>query len=121
MKAVPMRAEPRKALRLKAAYQDLHVRFDPRTRAAAAEFTIRNTSDETWRTAEGFAVGYHIFDADTGVLIHDGQRVVPERDVAPGESTSVRLDFVLPPDGIAAELARMDYEREQARLIRIGA
>ena len=85
-------------MRLKAAYQDLHVRFDPRTRAAAAEFTIRNTSDETWCTAEGFAVGYHIFDADTGALIHDGQRVVPERDVAPGESTSVRLDFVLPPE-----------------------
>ena len=36
--------------------------------------------------AEGFAVGYHLFDADTGTLIVDGARVHPERDVAPGES-----------------------------------
>ena len=98
MKAVRMRAVPGNAARLNAAYQDLRVRFDPSTRTAEAEFTIRNDSNETWRVAEGFAVGYHIFDADTGTLIHDGPRVMPERDVAPGESTSVRLDFVLPPE-----------------------
>lgn len=87
-----------KARRLNAAYRDQRVKLDPGTRAAAAEFTIRNTSGETWRAAEGFAIGYHIFDADTGTLIHDGARVAPERDVAPGESTSVRLNFALPPE-----------------------
>jgi lipopolysaccharide transport system permease protein len=92
-----------KAVRIKpgrpnAAYRDVSVKLDPGTRAAAAEFTIRNTSAETWRAVEGFAIGYHIFDADTGTLIHDGARVAPERDLAPGESTCVRLDFALPPE-----------------------
>src|SRR5262249_38699979 len=62
-----------------------------------AEFDIRNESRETWRAGEGFAVGFHLFDADTGNLIVDGERVPPERDVKPGESTHVRLDFALPP------------------------
>ena len=40
-----------------------------------ADFAIRNDSDETWRAAEGFGVGYHLFDAETGTLIVDGARV----------------------------------------------
>ena len=40
---------------------------------------------ETWRPAEGFGVGYHLFDAATGTLIVDGARVAPEHDVKPGE------------------------------------
>jgi lipopolysaccharide transport system permease protein len=86
------------APREKAAYRDLRVQFDPNTRAAAAAFTIRNESGETWRASEGFCLGHHIFDADTGTLIQDGAHVAPERDVAPGESASVRLDFALPPE-----------------------
>jgi len=93
-----MKAVRRNAVHRNAAYHDLRVRFDPGTRAAAAEFTIRNNSSETWRAAEGFSIGYHIFDADTGTLIQDGARVPPERDVAPGESASVRVDFALPPE-----------------------
>jgi len=61
-----------------------------------AEFDIRNESSETWRGAEGFAVGYHLFDADNGNLIVDGERVPPEHEVKPGGSTHVRLDFALP-------------------------
>ena len=49
-------------------------------------FEIRNDSAETWRAAEGFGVGYHLFDADTGTLIVDGARVHPEQDVKPGET-----------------------------------
>lgn len=93
-----MKAVRVKAGRMKASYRDLRVRFDSGTRAADAEFTIRNDSNETWCAAEGFAIGYHIFDADTGTLIQDGPRVAPERDVAPGESASVRLNFALPPE-----------------------
>jgi lipopolysaccharide transport system permease protein len=62
-----------------------------------ADFEVRNKSRETWRAADGFAVGYHLFDADTGNLIVDGERVPPQRDVKPGESTRVHLDFPLPP------------------------
>ena len=41
---------------------------------------------ETWRPSEGFGVGYHLFDADTGTLIVDGARVHPAHDVKPGET-----------------------------------
>jgi lipopolysaccharide transport system permease protein len=37
-----------------------------------------------------------LFDADTGTLIVDGPRVQPERDIKPGESARVRLDFEVP-------------------------
>ena len=69
------------------------IRTSPSTRPRAsprAEFDVRNESAETWRPAEGFAVGYHLFDADTGTLIVDGARVAPPRDVKPGESFHAR-------------------------------
>jgi lipopolysaccharide transport system permease protein len=60
------------------------------------EFDIKNESGETWRAADGFAIGYQVFDADTATLIVDGPRVHPERDVKPGESTHVGLDLEVP-------------------------
>jgi lipopolysaccharide transport system permease protein len=61
-----------------------------------AEFLIRNQMKEVWRASEGFGVGVHIFDAETGTLIVDGPRVQPERDVKPNDAMPVRLDFELP-------------------------
>jgi lipopolysaccharide transport system permease protein len=63
-----------------------------------AEFSLRNESDEAWRAADGFAVGYHLFDAETGTLIVDGPRVRLERDVAPGETVHVSIEFEVPPE-----------------------
>ncbi|MBZ5728633.1 MAG: ABC transporter permease [Acidobacteriia bacterium] len=83
---------------MSAAYIDPHVKLDAATRTARAEFTIRNLSSETWRAAEGFGIGYHLFDAETGTLIVDGARLRPERDVAPGETLRAALDFALPPE-----------------------
>jgi lipopolysaccharide transport system permease protein len=77
-------------------YVILHVKLDPDSRAVHAEFIVRNFTQETWTAAEGFGVGYHLFDADTGTLIVDGPRVQPERDVKPGETMAVRMDFELP-------------------------
>ena len=64
--------------------------------SAHLDVLVRNQSNETWRAEDGFGIGYHLFDADTGTLIVDGARVHPERDVAPGESMPVHLDFDLP-------------------------
>src|SRR5579871_6940787 len=50
-----------------------------------ARFNLRNTSAEAWRAADGFAAGFHIYDADTGTLIVDGERQPPPRDIAPGD------------------------------------
>ena len=83
---------------MKAAYRDADVRLEPTTRKATAEFGIRNESGESWRAAEGFGVGYHLFDAETGTLIVDGARCRLEQDVEPGAWARVRLEFELPPE-----------------------
>jgi hypothetical protein len=70
--------------------------LEPVVKLSVATFSLRNESSETWRAADGFALGYHLFDADTGTLIIDGPRLHLERDVAPGETASVRLDFEIP-------------------------
>jgi lipopolysaccharide transport system permease protein len=81
---------------MSAAYLEPRVTLDPASREARAEFQIRNDSQETWSAAEGFAIGYHLFDADTGTLIVDGARVHPEHDLKPGESARMDLYFDLP-------------------------
>ena len=65
-------------------YLEPRVEFDAGTRVARAEFTLRNDSAETWRAAEGFRVGFHLFDSASGTLIVDGARVALEGDLAPG-------------------------------------
>jgi len=57
---------------MSAAYLIPDVWIDPETGAARAEFAIRNDSSETWSVSEGFAIGYQLFDAETGTLIVDG-------------------------------------------------
>ena len=81
-----------------AAYLNQRVELDPTTGNLRAEFEIRNQSAETWRAAEGFFVGVHLFDADTGTLIVDGARVAPERDLAPGERARIAIELALPAD-----------------------
>ena len=69
-----------------------------RTAPGHLEMTVRNESREAWRASEGFAVGYHLFDVETGTLVVDGARVRPDHDIAPGESMSVVMNFELPPE-----------------------
>jgi lipopolysaccharide transport system permease protein len=83
---------------MSAGYLQPHFEFHPETRVAQVEFELANQSAETWRAAEGFRVGYHLFDAGTGTLIVDGPRVALDRDLAPGERTRVRLEFTVPPE-----------------------
>ncbi len=81
---------------MSADYLSPEVKLDTGKRTAHAEFEIQNDSLAAWRAAEGFGIGYHLFDAETGTLIVDGARVHPEGDVKPGERMRVRLDFELP-------------------------
>lgn len=83
---------------MSASYQLQKVELDSSTNTVHSEFTLHNNSPETWRAAENFAVGYHLFDAETGNLIVDGPRVHPGRDVKPGETMPVTLKFGLPPE-----------------------
>jgi lipopolysaccharide transport system permease protein len=81
---------------MSASYLNPRVQLDKETQTVHAEFEIRNDSGETWRAAEGFRVGHHLFDAETGNLIVDGARAPLGRDLGPGESTSVCLEFAVP-------------------------
>ena len=83
---------------MNASYLIVGVTLDPAKRVAHVEFAIRNDSQETWRPSEGFGIGYHLFDAETGTLLVDGVRVPPEQDVRPGESAPVCVNFELPPE-----------------------
>lgn len=71
---------------------------NPASSTVHVEFEIRNSSGETWESAGGFAVGYHLFDPETGTLIVDGPRVPPARDLAPGERERFQFDVELPPE-----------------------
>ena len=72
------------------------VRLAPDGHTVRARFEIRNDTGETWRAADGFRFGNHLFDADTGTLIVDGRRVPPPADVAPAGTAAIELDFELP-------------------------
>jgi lipopolysaccharide transport system permease protein len=85
------------AVRMSAAYERADVKLSGGL-DVEARFDLRNTSAEPWQPRQGFAAGYHIFDAETGTLIVDGTRQSPPGDVAPGQSVPVDLRFALPPE-----------------------
>ena len=78
-----------------ASYKDAQVSGES---TMSVEFTLCNDSAETWRAADGFRVGYHLFDADSGTLIVDGPRTALDRDLKPGESARIALAFDWPPE-----------------------
>jgi lipopolysaccharide transport system permease protein len=81
---------------MNAGYESPAVKLENGTRMVHAEFELRNQSGEAWRSGDGFGVGYHLFDAETGTLIVDGARVHPSGEVPAGGTTPVRLQFELP-------------------------
>ena len=83
---------------MSAAFLEPRVTLDSAAQSGTVEFEIRNDSGAPWRFADGFAIGYHLFDSSTGTLIVDGPRVSPGRDVKPGESARVRMRFEVPPE-----------------------
>lgn len=78
--------------------QEMDLRPPSGSLAVEVRFRIENTSTDTWRAAEGFAAGYHIFDRETGTLLVDGARVPPAEEIAPGQTMQVALRFELPPE-----------------------
>jgi lipopolysaccharide transport system permease protein len=79
-------------------FQAAEAALDAKTLRLRATFELRNRSGETWRAAEGYALGYHLFDAETGGLLVDGERRPLARDLAPGESCRASVELPLPPE-----------------------
>lgn len=65
-------------------------------RRVTATFDLVNQSKETWAAADGFALGYQIFDPETGTLAIDGTRQAPPRDLAPGARAHFEVVLALP-------------------------
>ena len=82
---------------MSAAYLNPQVKLEPAARLLHVSFEIRNQSPEAWKQAEGFAVGYHLFDGGTGTLIVDGPRM-HAGDLRPGESAQVSMEIEVPPE-----------------------
>ena len=57
---------------------------------------IVNRSSETWLPADGWAVGYHLFDEPTGTLVVDGERT--PLNLAPAQSGAFSFEITLPPE-----------------------
>jgi lipopolysaccharide transport system permease protein len=81
---------------MSAAWLEPKATVDTQTRRVDVGVRVLNASGETWRASEGFAIGYQIFDAETGTMLLDGARTPPDRDVEPGGSVPVRMEFDLP-------------------------
>lgn len=79
--------------------------------AVRVRFELRNRSEETWRAADGYALGYHLFDSETDTLIEDGPRIPVPRDIGPGEAYAAALDIGLPPENGRYEV-RVSLMRE---------
>ena len=59
------------------------------------QLRFRNDGSEAWSSSGGYAAGYQVFDAETGILILDGERTDFSDPVAPGESTAVKARIEL--------------------------
>jgi lipopolysaccharide transport system permease protein len=57
---------------------------------------VRNFTTETWTAAEGYALGYQIFDPDSETLVVDGARVPLEAPLAPGAAAEIGVEIPLP-------------------------
>jgi lipopolysaccharide transport system permease protein len=75
-----------------------HAQVQADGHSLTASFELRNVSPVPWRLAEGVAVGYQIFDPETGTLVMDGPRTVPPADLQPGEAQRFHVQIELPPE-----------------------
>jgi lipopolysaccharide transport system permease protein len=76
-------------------FSNLQVALDSGRRVTAT-FDLSNQSTQTWRVADGYALGYQIFDPETGTLVIDGTRLAPDHDLAPGDLAHFEVVLALP-------------------------
>jgi lipopolysaccharide transport system permease protein len=81
---------------MSASYGGVQVSLDAASRALRISLRVRNAGAVAWRAAEGYAAGYHLFDADSGTLIVDGPRV--PLDLAAGAGAPLAFALELPPE-----------------------
>lgn len=83
---------------MSAQYQQLKTLLDPGARRVSLQFVLVNHSDETWRNADGYHLGWQIFDPESHTFIAEGAWIPLPRDLAPAETVSAAMEFELPPE-----------------------
>lgn len=65
-------------------------------RTLTVRLDVRNDTRSVWTQAEGWAIGYHLFDEPTSTLVIDGERTPV--GLKPGESLQTELSIITPPE-----------------------
>ncbi|MDQ6707655.1 MAG: hypothetical protein M3Z85_16965, partial [Acidobacteriota bacterium] len=68
---------------MRAGFSNVSVDLDS-ARCLHARFDLRNASEETWNARDSYAVGYHLFDAETDTLVIDGARQALTQEMSRG-------------------------------------
>src|SRR4051812_9998127 len=81
-----------------AAYEQIAVDVDAATRTISIRFRLVNRSHLDWRIAEGFVIGWQIYDPDTATFIQEGAWTQLTEDLASAQMADVALTIELPPE-----------------------
>ncbi|MDQ6698559.1 MAG: ABC transporter permease [Acidobacteriota bacterium] len=80
---------------MRAGFSNVSVDLDS-ARLLHARFDLRNTSEESWTAADSYAVGHHLFDAETDTLVIDGERQALTQDMPRGAVAHFDLAMPIP-------------------------
>lgn len=80
------------------AYLDPEFRVDTGARSVHAKFRLVNHSQQTWRRADGYSIGWQIFDPETATFIAEGEWLPLGKDLAPAETGEFDVEVKLPPE-----------------------
>lgn len=58
--------------------------------------TIPNVTGQSWRVADEAAIGWQVYDPETGIFLYEGDWVRLAQDVPHGESARLAMDVSLP-------------------------
>jgi lipopolysaccharide transport system permease protein len=83
---------------MSAAYQRLSCEVDADARVLKARFLLVNHSDQTWKSGDGFAIGWQVYDPESTTFIFEGEWQRLAEDVAPAQMPEIEVVVQLPPE-----------------------
>lgn len=81
-----------------AAFERPAFEVDPASRTVTARFVLVNRSDRPWRSGDGFAIGWQIYDPESATFIREGEWTKVSEDLAPAETREMAVTIDLPPE-----------------------
>lgn len=81
---------------MRARYENPKVEVNAADRRLKATFQLENVSENTWSLAEGYRLGWQLFDPETGLFISEGVWSPLAREISPGGSVEQTVELTLP-------------------------